>query len=363
MKLLDRYLLSELVGPFMFGVGVVLMLFEGSVIFQVLNTLDQRVSLWGLARVLLFKVPYLMVWSAPVATLFASAFAINRLGRDNEITCIRSAGVSVRRICTPIAMVGLIVSGLAFLANERLVPWAEQQANDTMRKMAIAQAIPQIQPNIFFNSENYWFYIGSVQKLGKRDVQVQNVLIYHLPEDGGLPSLMTAKSGRSRGLVWEFEDAWQGEFDHDGMVKYDKRLKHFQLNLARAVQDFWVNQRTSAEMSTAELKRQIDQIGGPQSGVRSTALNDMSLDYHLRFSIPLSCLIFALMAAPLSLRFARGGSFWGILLSIVLGFVYYNTIFFAKIMGTNGVIPPVLAGWSQDVLFGLFAVFLILREE
>ena len=53
MKLLDRYLLSELVGPFMFGVGVVLMLFEGSVIFQVLNTLDQRVSLWGLARVLL----------------------------------------------------------------------------------------------------------------------------------------------------------------------------------------------------------------------------------------------------------------------------------------------------------------------
>src|SRR6266851_4986773 len=180
MKLLDRYLLSELVGPFLFGVGVVLMLFEGSVIFQVLNTLDQRVSLWGLARVLLFKVPYLLVWSAPVATLFASAFAINRLGRDNEITCIRSAGVSVRRICLPIAAVGLLASLAAFTANERLVPWAERQANATMRKMALAQAIPQIQPNIFFNSENYWFYVGSVQrvqKVGARDVEVQNVLI------------------------------------------------------------------------------------------------------------------------------------------------------------------------------------------
>src|SRR5712692_2422054 len=140
MKLLDRYLLSELVGPFLFGVGVVLMLFEGSVIFQVLNTLDQRASLAGLARVLLFKVPYLLVWSAPVATLFASAFAINRLGRDNEITCIRSAGVSVRRICMPIAAVGLLAKIAAFTANERLVPWAEQQANDTMRKMAIARS-------------------------------------------------------------------------------------------------------------------------------------------------------------------------------------------------------------------------------
>src|SRR5689334_824036 len=157
MKLLDRYLLRELVGPFLFGVGVVLMLFEGSVIFQVLNTLDQRVSLWGLARILLFKIPYLIVWSAPVATLFASAFAINRLGRDNEITCIRSAGVSLRRICMPIAGVGLLASVACFLANERVVPWAERQANTAMRRMALEQAIPQIQPNIFFNTQNYWF--------------------------------------------------------------------------------------------------------------------------------------------------------------------------------------------------------------
>src|SRR6266700_3317618 len=106
-------LVSAFPGPFLFGVGVVLMLFGGSVIFQVLNPLAQRASLWGLARVLLFKVPYLLVWSAPVATLFASAFAINRLGRDNEITCIRSAGVSVRRICLPNAAVGLLASGVA----------------------------------------------------------------------------------------------------------------------------------------------------------------------------------------------------------------------------------------------------------
>jgi lipopolysaccharide export system permease protein len=364
MKLLDRYLLRELVGPFLFGVGVVLMLFEGSVIFQVLNTLEDRASLWGLARVLLFKVPYLLVWSAPVATLFASAFAINRLGRDNEITCIRSAGVSVRRICLPIAAVGLLASAAAFTANERLVPWAERQANKTLREMAIAQAIPQIQPNIFFNSEDYWFYVGSARKFGAHDVEVENVLIYHLPADGTLPSLLTAKRGRSHGMEWEFDDGWHVDFDRNGWVAHQSRFRDqpWTINLARAVQDFWVNQRTAQEMSISELKQQMDQLGGPSS-FRSATLNDFALDYHLRFSIPLSCLIFALMAAPLSLRFARGGSFWGILLSIVLGFVYYNIIFFAKVMGSSGVIPPVIAGWSQDVLFGVFGLFLIAREE
>jgi len=269
----------------------------------------------------------------------------------------------VRRICLPIAATGLLVSAAAFLASERLVPWAEQQANKTMREMAIAQAIPQIQPNIFFNTEDYWFYVGSARKIGAHDVEVENVLIYRLPDNGTLPTLMTAKRGRSHGLVWEFEDGWQGQFDRTGMVNIQNRFTApITLNLARAVQDFWVNQRTSQEMSLSDLKRQIDQLGG-NSSYRSAAINDFKLDYYLRFSIPLSCLIFALMAAPLSLRFARGGSFWGILLSIVLGFIYYNTIFFAKVMCSDGVIPALAAGWSQDVLFGLLGLFLIAREE
>jgi lipopolysaccharide export LptBFGC system permease protein LptF len=166
-------------------------------------------------------------------------------------------------------------------------------------------------------------------------------------------------------MLWEFEDGWRVEFDQVGSVSNQQRFKDepLKINLARAIQDLWINQKTAQEMSTAELKRQIDQLGGGSTTWQSSAIDDMTLDYHLRFSIPLSCLIFALMAAPLSLRFARGGSFWGILLSIVLGFIYYNIIFFAKIVGANGAIPPVVAGWSQNIVFGLLAGVLILREE
>src|SRR5690349_3672102 len=117
------------------------------------------------------------------------------------------------------------------MANERLVPWAERQANKTMREMAIAQAIPQIQPNVFFNTEDYWFYVGSAQKVGAHDVEVENVLIYHLPVDGTLPSLMTAKRGRSHGMIWEFEDGWKVQFGPDGNVAFQSRFVNpLQLN-------------------------------------------------------------------------------------------------------------------------------------
>jgi lipopolysaccharide export LptBFGC system permease protein LptF len=78
--------------------------------------------------------------------------------------------------------------------------------------------------------------------------------------------------------------------------------------------------------------------------------------------MPLSCFIFALLSAPLSLRFARAGGFWGILLSIVLGFLFYNTIFLGKILGANQVIPPVLAGWMHDIVFGALGLLLVAQE-
>src|SRR5207253_958742 len=103
----------------------------------------------------------------------------------------------------------------------------------------------------------------------------QNVLIYRLPADGTLPSLITAKRGQSHGMEWEFEDGWQVEFDRKGMVVTQDRFQDqpLRINLARAVQDFWANQRTAQEMTLSELKQQIDQLGG-HTTVESSSLND-----------------------------------------------------------------------------------------
>jgi lipopolysaccharide export system permease protein len=111
-------------------------------------------------------------------------------------------------------------------------------------------------------------------------------------------------------------------------------------------------------MSLKELETQIKQFGS--GGLPTGAIET---EYHLRLALPLSCLVFALLSAPLSLRFARAGSFAGLLLSVVLGFLYYNTIFLGKILGMNGTIPPVLAGWMQNILFGALGVFFIVTSE
>jgi len=73
------------------------------------------------------------------------------------------------------------------------------------------------------------------------------------------------------------------------------------------------------------------------------------LEYNLKLSVPLSCLVFAIVCPPFALRFARSGGFMGVLLSICLVFVYWNTLLAAKILGARypQYLPPVVAGWVR----------------
>jgi len=360
MRILDRYILAELVGPFLFGIAVVILLFEGSILFPLINVIvEKHVPAMQVVRMLLLKVPWLIVWAAPVATLFASALTISRLGRDNEVTCMRASGLSLRRIFAPILVAGLTASAFSLYVGERVVPRAEKVANRLMTEMYMEQSIPDIKQELFFRTENYSFYLGAVQRQpGSRDIAVKDVLIYRLPQGDGFPLLMTAKYGESRGLVWEFRDGWRVEMDRSGKVRLQHHFERETLNLKRAIEDFWMESQRSEEMTLNELKTRIDEF--TQGGL---PVSTMQTDYHLRLSLPLSCLVFALLSAPLALRFSRAGSFAGLLLSVVLGFLYYNTIFLGKILGANEAIPPVLAGWMQNILFGALGLVFIATSE
>jgi lipopolysaccharide export system permease protein len=362
MRKADWYIVGEMVAPFLFGIAVVILLFEGSILFPLINVIvEKNVPLRIVARLLLLKVPWLIVWAAPVAMLFAAALTVNRLGRENEITCMRTAGMSLRRIFAPILAVGLFTSALTLVIGERLVPVAERAAFNIQNEIWASQAIPEIQPDLFFRTENLVFYVGAAKKKpgAGKDVLVERVLLYRMPEPGKTyPQFMYAESGESRGLDWTFYNGWIAEADARGMVEKQHAFREQPLNLKRAVADFWANSRPSEGMTLRELRAQIDQFshGGLPIG-------GMKTDYHLRLSIPLSCLIFALVSAPLSLRFSRSGGFAGLLLSVVLGFLYYNTIFLGKILGVQEVLPPALAGWMQNILFGAAGLFLIATCE
>ena len=107
-------------------------------------------------------------------------------------------------------------------------------------------------------------------------------------------------------------------------------------------------------MSAVELGQMISALG-PAGG----DTQKLAVQYHFKYSIPLACLIFALIAAPISFRFAHYGSFVGIVIAILIVFLYNGARSWTLAFGLAGSLDPLLAGWIPDMLFGALGVYLL----
>lgn len=356
---LDKYLLKEMVAPFIVSVLAFVVLLVGRVIFDNLEfIIDRRVPLPLVLRLIAFDLPRIIGLVLPLAVLFGTALSINRLGRDNEITAMRIAGTPLRRIFLPVIAVGFVASLVTFWLNESITPWANRESRRTVRYILGLQSVPPIQDNVFFESEGYYFYVQRVEQRGRDRVELAKVMIYETPPPGGYPMLITAERASNKKNLWTLHDGVLRKIGPDGLTRYEARFQRMELNLKRAIQALWQTQQTPDEMGFRELSHRIEVFSNAGRDVCK-----LKVDWHFKFSLPLSCLVFALCAAPLSLRFVALGTYSGILLGIVIMFLYWNNIFLGKALGMGGIVPPFVAGWSQCLIFGLAGIYLIWREE
>jgi lipopolysaccharide export system permease protein len=357
---LDRYVLLELAAPFLVGLVGMVLLFEGAVIFQMAQlAIDRALPAWIVARVMLGKAPMLLVQAAPFATLLATSLALGRLARESELTAMRAGGISLKRVLLPLGLFGAAAAGISFAVEERLAPPAEQTAMLLLRQAYLSQSVPTIEPSVFFRADRYAFYVSRATRLGRNELAVQDVLIYQMPDAGRFPSLIRAPTGRANGLQLLLRDGWVATFRADGRLGPDIAFRELRIDLARAIDSYWATRQSPDEMSAAQIRAQLQ----TPAGAGGPSARELMLTLHQKFSIPLACLVFSLLAGPLTLRFSRGGPFVGLLLSIVLGFLYYNSVLLTRQLGDWDLLPPALAAWSHVLVFGGVAAVLVATVE
>ena len=114
-------------------------------------------------------------------------------------------------------------------------------------------------------------------------------------------------------------------------------------------------EKTSQEMSARELRGLISSL--KESGIETKAL---AVDFQMKFAIPVTSLLFALIGVPLSLPTLRSGRAWGIVMCVVIVFSYYVLASTFRSLGRGGVFLPVAAAWVPPlILFSLGAVLMI----
>jgi len=356
MKLLDRYVARELLTPFFVGLVGFELLMLGNVLYLYWRLIHDAGATWPVvARLLALRAPEVGVYGIPFSMLLAASWAVSRLARDSEFTALRAGGASVRRILVPIMAVAAVVSGLAYLNAERAVPWATHAAENIVRRWVLRQPAPFFQQDVFFRvPPNYYVYI---HRLEPKTRHFYDLLVYELTGQG-YPLLTAARSGYWKGEILYLRDGVRHKLRPDGSWEYEARFGRATINLRQVVADFWTAQKTPREMTAAELSRYIGVFSRSGVDVRS-----LELEYHFKFALPLAPLVFALLAAPLALRYSRGGSMMGLAVAFVLAFLYQVLMSWSRLLGESGALPAVAAAWSQNFIFGAAGVLLIAKQE
>jgi lipopolysaccharide export system permease protein len=279
--------------------------------------------------------------------------ALGRLSKDNELTALRTSGISLYRIALPILSLGLFVSLLSYVTNEQIVPYANYVSNSTIREVIYRQPLPEVKDNLFFKDpQNRYYYARRVDLKNKR---IDNIMVYELSGEK-YPRMIIADSATYNGTLWELNNGVVHKYDAKGYLNYEAAFSEMKLNVSEDVLDF-SKQKDVMDMDRQELTRMIGVMGKGGADTK-TLLTEL----YLRVAIPLTCFVFALVGIPFSLTSPRSGQTWGIIVTIVFMFTFYVFASVFRSLGRGGLLPPEVAAFTPQVSFIIIGFALLWFE-
>jgi len=354
VKLVDKYLFKEILGPFAVGVLTFVVLITGHILFTVVQVIvEHGVPLPNIAKFLLLQVPQATMLALPVSTLLACSLGLNRLANENELTALRSAGSSLLRLVMPALVLGVGASVASVALSEYVVPWADQEGERMLRQIVLSQRALAFRPGKFTSTgRDLHFFVEDVDT--SRD-QLKGVHVFQV-QARDFPIFTRAEKATftAQGLQTSAADFYH--LDKQGRLTWGPAAG-VKVNLEEVFAHLPGQIQTLANMKMGQLLTKWQQIEGQHPGAGRRYM----VELHWRLALAASCLVFALLAAPLTLRFSRGESLVGVMMTLVVAFVYYVIMLWLRMLGEAGSLPAALSGWLQNGAIVLISVWALWR--
>ncbi|MBM7625101.1 LptF/LptG family permease [Sporohalobacter salinus] len=357
IKLIDKYIAKEVTILFFIGLIIISIIMLSSFLFELTDLIIiKKVALGSVLKLLVYKLPTIIVKTIPMAILFATIIGLGRLSKDNEITALRMGAISIYRLVLPLVILGLIISGGNYLLNEKVVPFSNERFQVIMNKTVLKSHMPDIKENIFFKgTKNKLFYIG---KYNKDKSVLKNIIIYELNSKQDYPNIIIANSGKihEKNNKWELNNGSIYKHNNNGNLIAKDKFEEITVNFKASINRF-VDQKSPSEMSIEELKDEIKFLKKIEANP-----NSLLVEYYLKFAMPFSSLIFILVGSALSIK-NKNSKGINILLTITIIFSYYLLLSLSRSLGRNEFFPPLVAAWLSNIIFIIFGIILFYIEN
>lgn len=358
MKMLDKYLIKKFLYIFLLVLTSIILIFI--VIDFVENVNDflnaPNYSIFLVIRYYLVYVPNIIYLVMPMITLIASLFAVMSMSRYNEITALKSAGVSLLRIISPLIVIGIFISISMIFFDEYVVSYANQKRLE-IHNYELKKKNKRLENRVYNKLLNdvdgnkiYFMEFDATLNKGKQ-ITIQSF-------DGA----QMTKRIDARKFIWD-ENHWllfnASIRDFTGERTLYSKKDTLDLSLKGVdPSELRKERKRTEEMSFSDLNQFISDLK-----LMGTKTTRWEVARNSKLSYPFANLIILIFGATLAANKRRSGPALGFLVSLVIVFGYFFVFKFGEIFGQNGEISPILASWLGNIVFGIAAAVTLLKTR
>ena len=363
-RILDRYIIRELMGPFLFGVmAFTLIMVAGGLLFKLADLIiENGVSLGVAGRLFIYELPSVVVLTLPMSCLLAALLGFSTMSANSEIVALKASGISFSRISRPVLLAAAVVTLFALGINETIVPLGKIASENVMRYEVAREKPALLKEQVFLRSSatssEGLRRIVYINKLYARSGEMKDIVVQEF-KGPALVRLTTAENGKWENGVWYLTNGDVFEVRQNNKVELALHFKQQALPIPLTPEQISRSTAKPDDLSCVELLKYIQVLKA-----QGQNLDPLWVSFHLRFAVPFACVILALIGSSLGVRQLRkGGTGVGFGQSILIVFVYYVFMSMGRSLGQTGYMPPVVGAWLPNIIFIVCALLLARRAD
>ncbi|MBN2426442.1 MAG: LptF/LptG family permease [Calditrichaceae bacterium] len=165
MKLINSYIIREHILPFFYALFVIMFILLMNFLVNYINELfGKGLSFLTIVRLIFFNLSWMLALAVPMATLVAVLMAYGRFSADNEITILKSSGISVFNIIRPSLYVGIFLTILMIYFSDQILPESNHQASLMFRSVRQKKPTLNLNENIFYTLDKYTIVVEKIER-------------------------------------------------------------------------------------------------------------------------------------------------------------------------------------------------------
>lgn len=364
MKILQQYIINIFLKFFFSG----LIFFTGIIlitdVFEILPMISGgKIPFFTMMIYFGYKIPFIVFLIIPVAVLLATISCFSLFLKNSEITAMKASGVSLYKIISPVLIIAFFISLLAMGMNEFLIPLANNKAEYTKNIKMEGRQEDKNSYNVSFRATGNRFL--NVGMINDDSTRMESVEIKNYRADNSISLRIDAQTAKWINNQWWLFNGIERRFSSpssEGRIISEQRFNKKKLNILETpdeIQDIiFAGKVRAEEMNMINLWRNIKLL--KRSG---NEIEDKLVDFYLKTSFPFVSLIIALLGTSIALQSTRGAIGAGFGISIIVSFLYWESIGIGRSMGHAGMLPAMLAAWLANIIFGVVGIFLLFRAK